>query len=235
MTNVLRDTHLPLEIRSLLRALSRVGFFERSLLIGSWVMPIYQELYQARYVLRTLDIDFAVHVAHLRRNQQANLQEVITGLGFIDYVSPSGLQKFSSSGYEVEFITHRKGGTDNDVKPLKEWNITAQPLPFISILTEFSEEASLDDFVIRFPIPEAFFLHKLIIAPRRKTEAKRVKDLEQCTVLKDVINDFRLHQVIRSQRLSKGTWRHIRASGETINFPLQRLVTCCSVAENEKK
>jgi len=33
-------------------------------MIGSWVMLIYQELYGARYALRTMDVDFAVRIAH---------------------------------------------------------------------------------------------------------------------------------------------------------------------------
>jgi len=64
LVNTLRTINLPNEITTLLRSLSNVGFFERSALIGSWVMPIYQELYQARYILKTLDIDFAVYAAH---------------------------------------------------------------------------------------------------------------------------------------------------------------------------
>jgi hypothetical protein len=41
---VLRTVHFPPPISGLMRSLSEVGFFDRSLLIGSWVMPLYQEL-----------------------------------------------------------------------------------------------------------------------------------------------------------------------------------------------
>jgi hypothetical protein len=47
--NILEKVSLPDEITALLRTLSSVGFFERSALIGSWVMPIYHELYNAHY------------------------------------------------------------------------------------------------------------------------------------------------------------------------------------------
>jgi hypothetical protein len=33
---------------------------------------------------------------------------------------------------------------------------------------------------IRIPIPEAYFIHKLIVACRRRTLEKREKDLEDC-------------------------------------------------------
>jgi hypothetical protein len=60
----MRTVRFPLPIGDLLRSLSEVGFFDRSLLIGSWAMVLYQELYGVPYVLRTLDVDFAVHLAH---------------------------------------------------------------------------------------------------------------------------------------------------------------------------
>ena len=157
--------------------MSDVGFFERSVVVGSWVMLIYQELYGARYILRTLDVYFVVHIAHPKGKLRADLQQLITGLGFTDYFDCEGVKKFTGGGYEVEFIGQRSGG--QGVAEF-EWNVTAIPLPFISILTEFSDVAKLCGFIIRFPIPEAFFFHKLIISQRRLSDTKRDKDLEQC-------------------------------------------------------
>ncbi len=45
MKNQLPDNLFPDYIKNLLHAMSGVGFFERSVVIGSWVMLIYQELY----------------------------------------------------------------------------------------------------------------------------------------------------------------------------------------------
>lgn len=47
-------------VHTLLRELSRVGFFEHGLLIGSWPMVVYAKVYGLTYSLRTNDIDFAV-------------------------------------------------------------------------------------------------------------------------------------------------------------------------------
>lgn len=224
MLKVLENISLPDGIVVLLRSLSGAGFFEQSSLIGSWVMHIYQELYQVRYVLKTLDIDLAVHVAaHGRKGMATNLEQLITDIGYTSYVAASGVQKFSSGGYEVEFIAHRKGRLDADAMSIREWNVIAQPLPFISLLIDFSEEARLLDFSIRFPIPEAFFVHKLIIAQKRRKEAKRLKDLDQCSVLMSILKDDQLQQVIQSMRISKDTRRLIRKSCEAISFPLHRI------------
>jgi hypothetical protein len=220
---VLRTVRFPPPIGGLMRSLSEVGFFDRSLLIGSWVMPLYQELYGARYLLRTLDVDFAVQLAHPQKQMRADLERLITDLGFIDFMAAEGVQKFTAGGYEVEFIAHRPGGREIGTLTVREWNINALPLPFISILIDFSEAALLDGVPIRFPIPEAFFVHKLIIVPRRLSAEKREKDLEQCTALTPVLNDQRLRRVMQSQRFGKETRRHITQSCEAIDFPLQRL------------
>jgi hypothetical protein len=221
--NILRESPFPANIHGLLHSLSSVGFFERSLVIGSWVMPIYKELYSVNYALRTLDVDFAVHVAHIRKQMRADLEQLITGLGFTDYIAAEGIQKFTGGGYEVEFIAQRPGGRTMSTLPVREWNVNALPLPFISILIDFSETVELDGFTIRFPIPEAFFLHKLIIAQKRQSNAKRIKDLDQCAILTAALNGDLLHQVVQAQRLSKETLRCISASCTAIEFPRTRL------------
>ena len=223
MKNKLPDNLFPDQIKKLFHAMSGAGFFERSVMIGSWVMLIYQELYGPRYVLRTQDVDFAVHIVHTKSRLRADLKQLITGLGFADYLAAEGVQKFTGGGYEVEFIAQRSGDRDKGYLSIPEWNVTAIPLPFINILTEFTDVAALGDFPIRFPIPEAFFLHKLIIATKRLTEAKRDRDLEQCAVIMPVINDGRMRPVVQRQRFSKETLRRLAASCEVIGFPLHRL------------
>jgi hypothetical protein len=154
---------------------------------------------------------------------RTDLGRLITDLGFIDFMDAEGVQKFTAGGYEVEFIAHRPGGREIGTLTIREWNINALPLPFIRILIDFSEAALLKGIPIRFPIPEAFFIHKLIIIPRRPTVEKREKDLEQCTALIPVLRDQRLRRVMQSQRFGRETWRHITQSCEAIDFPLQRL------------
>lgn len=223
VTNLLPDNLFPDRIKDLLHAVSGAGFFERSVVIGSWVMLIYQEFYGTRYVLRTLDVDFAVHIAHTKSKLRADLKQLIIGLGFADYLAAEGIQKFTGGGYEVEFIGQRPGGRDKGFLSVPEWNVTAIPLPFINILTDYSDVAALSGFTIRFPIPEAFFLHKLIIAQKRLSDTKSDKDLEQCAAIMPAVNDERIRQVAQAQRFSKKTRRYIATSCEVIGFPLHRI------------
>ncbi len=63
----------PSRIQELFQALDHAGFFEESMLIGSWVMPLYQEAFSMPYALRTLDIDFAVRFAASGREKKTDL------------------------------------------------------------------------------------------------------------------------------------------------------------------
>jgi len=47
-------------VADILSSLSLADFFSQGLLVGSWVMLLYKEIFKIRYTLRTFDIDFAL-------------------------------------------------------------------------------------------------------------------------------------------------------------------------------
>jgi hypothetical protein len=71
--NLKNKNIFPAEVIDLLKALHQVGFFDESMLIGSWVMPLYHEAFGIDYTLRTLDIDFAVKFIHSDRNKKVDI------------------------------------------------------------------------------------------------------------------------------------------------------------------
>lgn len=193
------------------------------MLIGSWVMPLYGEFFDIAYVLRTMDIDFAVQFLRGKKSTRRDLQELIVSLGFTPLFTQSGIQKFSREGFTIEFIVHRPGGREEDPVLVSEWNITAVLLPFVNILFSFSFTAECGGTKVRAPIPEAFFFHKLITAARRKGEGKRLKDLEQCAVIAPKLSRERLQNICGSVKLSPRTKGAIRSSCKAISFPPQLL------------
>lgn len=213
----------PPQVLELFQVLSNAGFFEESMLIGSWVMPLYQEAFGIPYVLRTLDIDFAVKFAASEKGREADLEKVMTDLGYIPAMMQTGICKFTRENFSIEFVVHRKGGSDEEVVTIKKWNITAAPLPFVNILLDFPFIADFGDFRLRAPIPEAYFVQKMITAQRRPGESKRDKDLEQCSIIAERLVPERLTAVIGSLKLSAKSKKALRASCEAIDFPLQRL------------
>ena len=213
----------PSEVRELLQALHSVGFFEESMLIGSWVMPLYREAFGINYTLRTLDIDFAVKFIHPDKDRKMDLEKLITDLGYLPVIMQSGIRRFTRENFTIEFVIHRKGSRDDEIASIKKWNITASPLPFVDLLLSFPLIAAFEDFELRAPIPEAYFVHKMITSQRRRGESKKDKDLEQCAIIAPQIDPDRLKAVVETLRISKKTQKVIRASCEAIDFPPQKL------------
>ncbi|MFZ5907500.1 MAG: GSU2403 family nucleotidyltransferase fold protein [Nitrospirota bacterium] len=213
----------PSEVRELLKVLHSVGFFEGSMLIGSWVMPLYREVFGINYTLRTMDIDFAVKFVHPGRDKKADIEKLITDLGYLPVIMHSGIRRFTRENFTVEFVIHRKGGRDYEIVSVKQWNITASPLPFVDLLLSFPLIADFGDFEVRAPIPEAYFVHKMIASQRRRGEGKKDKDLDQCSVIAPRIDPERLKAVVETLKISKKTQKVLRASCEAIDFPPQNL------------
>lgn len=209
----------PPEVLELFQALHKAGFFEECMLVGSWVMPLYQETFGMPYALRTLDIDFAVKFAASDRGKKTDLENIIAGLGYIPVMMQSGIRKFTRENFTVEFIVHRKGGRDDEVVAVRRWNITAVPLPFVNILLDFPFIADFGDYRVRAPIPEAYFVQKLITTQRRPGESKRDKDLEQCSIIARRVDPGRLTTVAGSLKLSAKSRNALLASCEAIDFP----------------
>lgn len=213
----------PVEVRELLHAFYSAGLFEESMLIGSWAMPLYQEAFGINYTLRTLDIDFAIKFVSSGRDKKIDLEKVITDLGYIPVIMQSGIRRFTRENFTIEFVVQRKGGRDDEVIPITKWNITASPFPFVDILLNFPFTADFGGFQVKAPLPEAFFVHKLITAQRRPGESKKDKDLEQCSIIARQLNSERLKTVVESLKISKKTRKALYASCEVIDFPPQRL------------
>ena len=211
----------------IITALSNVGFFERSVLIGSWAMFCYGVTLGVKWRLHTGDIDLAVQVIPGGKRSKVDLEKVLQEAGATSFFSSAdGLIRFSIPDYRIEFIVHdSKGGRkrESEIVTISDLNINAQPLPSIRMLLDFSERVDADDFYVRIPLPEAFFVHKLIIAQRRQRGGKRLKDLGQCEALSEFIQDEKLQQVIQAQKIGKDTRKKIRTSCNSINFEFDRL------------
>ena len=108
----------PGEIEELLRQLDGIGFFDDAMLVGSWVMPLYRELFGMPYALRTLDIDFAVKIVRGATSLRADVESVLMELGYLPSIAQSGIQRFSRDSFTVEFIAHRRGGGDEGIVQL---------------------------------------------------------------------------------------------------------------------
>jgi hypothetical protein len=211
-------THSPFvkPVTDLLRELERISFFSHGLLIGSWPMTIYADHFTLGYAFATEDIDFAVENAvRVPAGRGETIPEILERLGYSPITDYSGIETFLHGTFEVEFITHRRGGVALPAVIIPPWQISAQPLPFIDILFIRPYRVNIEDFSICIPSPEAFVLHKLIVAQRRtglNKEFKKEKDLQQCTALVEVVQAEEVQQICVEYRLSRETRKAIQTS-----------------------
>jgi hypothetical protein len=214
-------------VTDLLRELDKAGFFSHGLLIGSWPMLVYSEYFTLPYGLATNDIDFAVdNAVKIPATGGETIPQVLERLGYTAVQDYSGIETFLQGTFEVEFITHRKGGSGPPAVVIPPWKVSAQPLPFIDLLFIRPMTVNIEDFSIRIPSPEALMLHKLIIAQRRTgrdKESKKEKDLQQCSVLAEAVRTEEIQQIITEYRLSKETRKSMLESCVAIGYTLPPL------------
>jgi hypothetical protein len=216
------------QVTDLLKEMNQIGFFPYGMLIGSWPMLIYTLHFTLRYGFATNDVDFAVlsAVKIPPAPEREAIPRVLARLGYepvTDY--DTGIETFVQGTFEVEFITHRTGGGARPAVVLAPWKVSAQLLPFIDLLFIRPCTVEIDDFFVTIPSPEAFFLHKLIIARRRigaDKEEKRAKDLQQCAALAEVLRPEEIQRILGEYRVSKGVRKEMLESCAEIGIaPLQ--------------
>ena len=81
-------------------------------------------------------------------------------------------------GPEVEFIIPEKGRGKDGPYRIKEINISAQGLRYVSLLQDHVIRVAYEGIMINIPEPAAFTLHKLQISKSRNKKDKKIKDLE---------------------------------------------------------
>lgn len=172
---------------TLLKTFDDLGLWEDGVeLIGSWSFLLYQRHLGVRALpLRTQDIDFLLPWPY--HGRIVDLSARLTELGFHSATTGNGAIYFVHPELKLEFLTpeHGKGGQDfRLVKPL---GIKAIPLRFLDMLLRDSILLGDGGFKARVPAPLNFCLHKLLIAQRRATAAKREKDIEQAVYVLGIL------------------------------------------------
>lgn len=204
-------------VTELLRELSLLNFFYHGLLIGSWPMIVYAEQFTLPYALMTNDIDFAVSGAmKIPGSPRETIPKLMERLGYSSLSDYSGIETFLQGEFEVEFLTHRKGGRDDQASVvIQPWQVSAQPLPFIDMLFVRPVTAIIENFNITIPSPDALMLHKLIIAQRRtgpNKDEKKEKDLQQCSALVNIVQADEVQRILTDYRMSKDVQRSLESS-----------------------
>lgn len=168
------------------RRLHAKGMLDGLVLIGSWCLLFYRDYFgpeNYRAAIRTRDLDFLIPIPQ-RFSASVDLHDLLSDLGFVvNFKGEGGWITFQHPDLILEFLTPLRGRGESAPVPVPALGINAQSLRFLDLLAGDTIRVKFEKMPVRVPHPAAFALHKLIIAPRRKSE-KTDRDREQAiTVL----------------------------------------------------
>lgn len=175
-------------VSKIIEELHHSGALHKLVLVGSWCTPYYRDMFEHgnKFIplLRTMDIDFMIPRPH-RINKKVNVHAILIQMKFKpDFQALSGLVKYRHPELDIEFLTPEIGKGDTAIYEIKPFNINAVGLRYLDLLQNHVVEIKYSkDIPIKIPSPEAFALHKFIISPRRKNDAKAEKDISMAKAI----------------------------------------------------
>ncbi len=223
------EGYLPMDARtgSLLLALARIGVFRLGgTLVGTMAFRHYEgELgirLGAGQLAQTGDIDIASFEHLSLAIGDTVIEPVADALGTLSFaplpsLEPRHIWRWADSTSEVmvEFLTTAMKG-DEGLKPLPSLGVSAQGLHYLNfLLAEPIKAVTLyrSGLIVQIPRPEAFAIHKLIVADRRREgpdALKAVKDRAQAAVLVRVLAEDRPDELAEAYHDAMGrgpNWR----------------------------
>lgn len=247
LVRLLRAEGAPMANRAtgaLLAAMERTGVFRLGgTIVGTHAFRLYEMELGIRFgsdaLAQTGDLDIAsferLSLA-LGDRVEDNLAETFRGLAFDPVPSLQGNAVWrwrqSASRAMIEFLTP-SFRPEEDIRPLPALGVSAQSLHFLNFLIARPIPAALlyrSGVLVQIPRPEAFAIHKLIVASRRQggpDALKAEKDRRQAAFLIAALAEDRPDELAEAydDALSRGPkWReHIGRSLERMPETAQRL------------
>ncbi|WP_108262315.1 GSU2403 family nucleotidyltransferase fold protein, partial [Mangrovicoccus ximenensis] len=227
-------TPMDRETGATLAAMARARAFEvGGVLVGTAAFRLYEgELgltFASEDLAQTQDIDVASFERLSLAIGDAAEPGMVAALGALDFAPVPSLDphrcwrlKHMRGDMAVEFITP-SFREEEDLRDLPALGVSAQSLHFLNFLIADPVHAAAlyqGGVLVRIPRPEAFAIHKLIVADRRRRDPdgrlKRGKDLAQATRLIKVLADDQpelLGETLADARHRGPSWRaHLDAS-----------------------
>jgi hypothetical protein len=165
---------------SVLRELHNQGVLDNIVLAGSWCQYFYRIFFKEAPeipLIRTTDIDFLIPNPP-KIKKHVDVAATLNRLGFDnDFDYHTGLVKFVHPDLEIQFITPALGRGKEAPYNIKEYNINAEGLRYLTPLQDFKFNIKHNGIQVWLPEPEAYILQKILVSLKRKDKAKKNKDL----------------------------------------------------------
>ena len=157
--------------------LDRAGILQDIYLIGGWCLPLYFDMFKddkecSISVIRTMDIDLMIPNPP-KFSKSADMISILGKFGFVHERDPlHKYGKFIHEELEIEFLIPDKGKGYNKGYQVKDINVLAQPLRYISLIEDYNVLVEFRGIKVRIPLPEVFVLIKLIVSRKRLKNKK---------------------------------------------------------------
>lgn len=164
-----------------LKKLNDSDVLPKTILIGSWCLPLYKSLYFGREeisTLRTRDIDFLIS-RETKFGCNVNLPALLEDLGFIlEHSFPEGYIRLVHPELIIEFLVPDVGRGTSKPYILSELGLNAQRLRFLGLLERDTIVVRVSGLEVTIPHPVNFGLTKILVSSKRTNAEKQNKDLE---------------------------------------------------------
>jgi hypothetical protein len=196
---------------AVLRRLEKEGILKHLVLIGSWCLLAYKDLFKAtdyRIGIHTRDMDFLVPIPP-QFTHEVDLSVLLKDLDFVTHFKgKDGYMQFVHEDLILEFIVPERGKGSDKPFAIPALGINAQPLRFMDFLAEHSIKLTIGNISVKVPHPAHFALLKLIISKRRTKPEKRENDIRQAeAVLRALADSGNSNTIQRAFKSMPKSWQ----------------------------
>jgi hypothetical protein len=202
--------------QEVLRRLEAARVLDGLILIGSWCLLLYREYFRGiafRPSIRTRDLDFLIPLPQ-RFAGKVDLHALLQDLGFVlNFKGDAGWITFHHPDLILEFLVPERGRGTHKPTAVPALGVNAQALRFLDFLAVQPVRVDFHGIAVRVPHPANFALHKLVIAPRRKSEKADRDRTQAVQVLQALVQSGEGDAIPeRFAKLPAGWRRPIRAA-----------------------
>lgn len=173
-----------------LRRFDTAGVLQGMVLVGSWCVHFYKGYFDgaALSAIRTRDMDFLIPTPPKLKGE-VHVAELLKDLGFITEFHGDGSVSLSHPELIIDFLVAERGRGAEKPYFVKSLGVKAQPLRFMSLLSDDTIKVRSGGLDLVLPHPINYAFQKLIISGRRAYEEKAVKDrLQAVEVPREVVS-----------------------------------------------
>lgn len=164
------------KLNEVIKAFSDAGFIDDVVLIGSWCLSFYNEIFEGFMPsVRTTDIDF--YVPDSKRANASALSDSLQAINY-DHFQDCLTNKsrfVSPDGFEIEFLAKLNKAGLSCVR-LGSSGVFAESLSYVDIFGSNYVELLRNGIKVKVASPSAFVIQKILINDRRGPKSEKDAD-----------------------------------------------------------